>query len=284
MSPAPIGITGATGRLGGRVARALAADGLPLRLIVRDPGRAPELPAAGVARAAYDDPTALRAAFAGLDTLLFVSGAEAADRLAQHRTVVEAAVAAGVRHIVYTSVLGAAPDSTFTLARDHHATEQAITAAGLRSTFLRDSLYADFLPAMAGDDGVIRGPAGDGRVAPVTVDDVADCAAAVLRDPAPHAGRTYDLTGPAALMLTEIAEIITVVTGRPVRYLPETLDEAYASRAHYGAAPWQVDAWVSTYTAIGDGSLDLVSPDVERLSGHPATSVRAMLELGTAAY
>ena len=128
-----------------------------------------------------------------------VSASETPDRVERHRAFVDAAVAAGVRHLVYTSFVGAAPDSVFTLARDHWATEEHIRASGLEFTFLRDNLYADFLTFLVGDDGVIRGPAGDGRAAVVVQDDIADAAVAVLRDPAPHAGRTYDLTGPQAL-------------------------------------------------------------------------------------
>ena len=86
--------------------------------------------------------------------------------------------------------------------------------AGWDTRFLRDNLYADFLPFMVGEDGVIRGPAGDGRAAVVAQDDIADAAVAVLREPSAHAGRTYDLTGPAALTLAEIAATITAVTGR----------------------------------------------------------------------
>src|SRR6185312_12648472 len=111
--------------------------------------------------------------------------------------------------------MGAAPDASFTLARDHWATEEHIRGSGLAFTFLRDNLYADFLPFMAGEDGVIRGPAGDGRAAVVAQDDIADAAVAVLRAPGEHAGRTYDLTGPAAIGLAEAAATITEVTGRP---------------------------------------------------------------------
>ena len=138
-----------------------------------------------------------------------VSGVGVADRLAQHRAFVDAAVAAGVAHLVYTSFFGAAPDCTFTLGRDHYATEEHIRASGMAFTFLRDNFYVDFLPAMVGEDGVIRGPAGDGRVAAVAQDDVADAAVAVLLDPAAHAGATYALTGPEALSLDEVAAILT---------------------------------------------------------------------------
>jgi uncharacterized protein YbjT (DUF2867 family) len=130
---------------------------------------------------------------------------------------------------------------------------------------------------MVGDDGVIRGPAGDGRVSAVARDDVADVAAAVLRSPDDHAGSTYDLTGPQALSLAEVAATITEVTGRHVTFVNETLAEAYASRARFGAPAWQVDAWVSTYTGIAAGEMQMVSADVERVTGHPATSLESLL-------
>jgi uncharacterized protein YbjT (DUF2867 family) len=270
-------ITGSTGRLGGRVARRLADAGVAQRLLVRDVGRAPRLPGAGAVRAPYGDAGAVREALEGTTTVLMVSGSESPDRVEQHRTFVDAAAAAGVAHLVYVSFLGAAPDATFTLARDHAATEEHVRAHGLTATFLRDSLYADFAPALVGEDGAIRGPAGDGRVALVAQDDVADVAVTVLRDPAAHAGRTYDLTGPAALTLAEVAATLTAVTGRAVRYVPETLAEAHASRASYGAPDWQVDAWVSTYTAIAAGELDVVSSAVPDLLGRPATTLEQVL-------
>jgi NAD(P)H dehydrogenase (quinone) len=276
-STARLAVTGSTGRLGGRIARRLADAGVPQRLLVRDPSRAPQLPGSTVATASYDDGAAVRAALDGVSTVLMVSAAEHPDRLAQHHTFVDAAADAGIEHLVYVSFLNAAPDATFTLARDHWATERHVQARGLRATFLRDSLYADFFPLMTGADGVIRGPAGDGRVAAVAQDDVADVAVAVLLDPTAHAGASYDLTGPEALTLTEVAATITAVTGRPVSYRAETLEEAYASRAGYGAPDWQVDAWVSTYTAIAAGELAVVSRAVPDLTGHPARTLAEVL-------
>jgi uncharacterized protein YbjT (DUF2867 family) len=276
-SVAPIAVTGATGQLGGRVARRLAAAGVPQRLLVRDPERAPRLPGADVVQASFSDGAAVRKALAGLETVLMVSASETADRVDQHRTFIDAAVAAGVGHLVYISFYGAAPDATFTLARDHWATEQHIAASGVPCTFLRDNLYADFLPQMVGADGVIRGPAGDGRAAVVAQDDIADAVVAVLRDPGAHAGRGYELTGPEALTLAEVAAVITTVTGRPVSYVQETMEEAYASRASYGAPDWQLDAWVSTYSAIADGSLAAVTTAISELTGHPATPLEQVL-------
>jgi uncharacterized protein YbjT (DUF2867 family) len=273
---APLGITGSTGNLGGRIARLLAEAGVAQRLVVRDPGRAPALPGTSAAKAQYGDFDAVRRALDGLDTVLMVSGAESATRLAEHKTFVDAAADAGIQHLVYVSFYGAAPDATFTLARDHDVTERHIAASGIPHTFLRDNLYADFFPMMAGEDGAIRGPAGDGRVAAVAQDDIAEVAVTVLIDPAAHAGATYSLTGPEALTLTEVAEVLTRTTGRPHRFEDETLEQAYASRSAYGAPDWQLDAWVSTYTAIAAGELAGVTDDIERLTGRAPTSLEQL--------
>src|ERR687890_1387965 len=144
MSDRSIAVTGATGVLGGRVAERLGGtDGIRLRLVVRDASRAPDLPGAEVVEqpGGYADGAGLAAALAGVHTLFLVSAAEAEDRLAQHLTAVDAAAAAGVERVVYTSFLGASPDATFTLARTHAATEAAIRATGMRFTFLRSSMY-----------------------------------------------------------------------------------------------------------------------------------------------
>ncbi|WP_186815224.1 SDR family oxidoreductase [Terrabacter aerolatus] len=273
-----LAVTGSTGWLGGLVARDLAGRGVAQRLLVRDVSRAPDLAGSLAAPCSYREADAARAALEGVETLFMVSAAESEDRLHEHRTFVDAAAAAGVRQVVYVSFFGAAPDATFTLARDHAATEQHLRDSGMAWTFLRDNLYLEFMDHMVGDDGVVRGPAGEGRAAVVSHDDIARVAVAVLLDPHAHAGATYDLTGPESLTFAEMAETITDVTGREVRFHDETLEEAYASRAVYGAPDWQVDAWVSTYTAVAAGELDGVSGDVERLTGRRPTSLREYLE------
>ena len=273
-----LAVTGSTGALGGLVARDLAARGVPQRLLVRRPERAPDLPGVAVVRAPYGDAEACRAALDGVRTLLMVSAAESADRLEQHLTFVAAAAAAGVEHVVYTSFAGAAPDAVFTLARDHHATERALRAAVPSWTFLRDSFYLDVFPLFVGEDGVLRGPAGTGRVAAVAREDVARAAVAVLTDPGAHRNRTYELTGPQALTLDEIAATVAQATGRDVRFHDETLEEAYASRARWNAPRWQQDAWVSTYTSIASGEVARVTDDVTRLTGRRPLSLRELLE------
>jgi uncharacterized protein YbjT (DUF2867 family) len=209
-----------------------------------------------------------------------VSASEDPDRMRLHTNVVEAAGAAGVDRVVYTSFFGAAPDCTFTFGRDHWHTEELIRASGLPHTFLRDNLYIDFLPLMVGADGVIRGPAGDGRTAAVTRDDIADVAATVLLDgTGAHHGRTYDMTGPEAFGLAEAAEELSRAAGRTVTYQAETLEEAYASRASYGAPDWEVAGWVTTYVAIANGDLEAVSGDVAAVAGHPPASLAEFLRL-----
>jgi NAD(P)H dehydrogenase (quinone) len=178
-----------------------------VRLLFRDPRKVPDGVDAVVAD--YGDGESARRALDGVDTVFMVSAAETPERVEHHRTFIDAAAAAGVRHLVYTSFLAAGPESTFTLGRDHWHTEEHIRRSGLAFTLLRDNLYSDFLPNMVGADGVIRGPAANGRASVVARDDVADVAAAVLRDPAAHEAKTYELTGPAALTLTEAAAIIS---------------------------------------------------------------------------
>lgn len=271
-----IGITGATGAVGGRVASRLNAEGRRLRLIVRDPSRLDPLPGGAdgegpdveVRTACYSDTDASREALDGVDVLFMVSAGESTHRLREHLTFIDAAADVQVPHMVYLSFTGASPRATFTFARTHFRTEEHLRASGMAWTILRDNFYFSLLEAMAGQDGVIRGPAGEGRVTAVSHTDVAASAAAVLRSPWDHVERTYELAGPEALSLSEIARTLTAATGRRITYRRESLQEAYASRGDYGVQQWQLDAWVSTYTAIAAGELERRS-DVARLTGRP---------------
>jgi NAD(P)H dehydrogenase (quinone) len=273
-----IGVAGATGGLGSRVAAGLAERGVEQRLIVRDPSRAPSLDGAEVVQAAgYDDREAMRRAFDGVDVLFLPSAGEHPDRVGSlHRPAIEAAVAAGVERVVYTSFLGAAPDCVFTFGRDHFFTEEILRESGIGWTFLRDSIYLDFVPFFAGADGVIRGPAGDGRVAAVARDDIADVALAALLEPG-HEGQAYELSGREAFTMTEAAEILTRHTGREVTFVNETLEEARESRRPSGAPDWEIEGWVTTYAAIAAGELDVVTDDVERIAGHPPMTLVELL-------
>jgi NAD(P)H dehydrogenase (quinone) len=266
----PLGITGSSGQLGHRVASRLAAIGYQQRLLVRNPARAPQLPGAEIAQASYEDGSSMRAALVGVQTLLLVSGYERG-RLAQHYSAIEAAVAAGVERLVYTSFLSAAPQATFTHAREHFLTEQRIRASGLRYTFLRPSFYLDKAPGWFSREGLIRGPAGNGTIAWVCRDDLADVAVAVLTGRG-HDGASYDITGPQALTLSQAAEQFSDVTGLAASYQPETLEEARASRARFNPTKWELEAWVSTYLAIANGEMSVVSHTVQALTGHAPLS------------
>ncbi len=232
------------------------------------PLRAPRLAGAEVVTAGgYDDVAGMRAALEGVRTVLLVSATESADRVGLHTAAIDAAVAAGVERIVYVSFLGAGPHATFTFARDHWHTEEHLRRAGVSFTMLRNSIYLDILPYFPGADGVLRGPAGTGRFAGVARDDIADAATAVLTGTG-HDNLTYELTGPETITMDEVAAELTRATGRLITYDAETLDQAYASRAGFGAPDWEVAGWVTSYAAIAVGELDGVSTDVEDLTGH----------------
>jgi uncharacterized protein YbjT (DUF2867 family) len=273
----PLAITGVTGTVGGQVARILAEAGAELRLLARAPAKAPELPGGVVLPCDYGDRALCERSLEGVETLFMVSGRENEDRLSEHKAFIDAAKAAGVQHVVYTSFMGAAPDAVFTLARDHFHTEEHVKAAGLSYTFLRDNIYLDFLEPFGGPEGIIRGPADEGRVSAVAQADVARSAAAILPDPRAHAQTAYTLTGPEALTLAEAAAIIAKARNRPFRFHDETVPEAYESRKKWPAPQWQYDAWVSTYTAIAAGELAEVTDDVERLTGRRALSLAELL-------
>jgi NAD(P)H dehydrogenase (quinone) len=286
-----IAVTGATGALGSRVAARLAARRVRQLLVVRDLARVPAI--AGIEAVAmgprgYRDEAALAEALVGCETLFLVSGRESETRVVEHAHAIEAAVRVGVERIVYTSFLNAGPDASFTFAHDHFATEQLIRESGLAYTFLRDSQYLDFLPALVGEDGVIRGPAGEGKIAWVARDDVADVAAEVLgaggSSSSEHDGKTYDLTGHEAHTLSWAAEQLSAATGREIRFRNEGVQAAYESRAHLDAPDYLVDGWVTSYVAVGTGELDVVSDAVPRIAGHPAQDLPGWLEANPEAW
>ncbi|KPN18884.1 SDR family oxidoreductase [Arthrobacter sp. Edens01] len=263
----PLAVTGATGALGSMVARLLTDAGVPVRLLARHTAKIPQLPDTATFAVSYADKEHAARALQGTTTLFMVSAAENPYRAQDQRTFVDAAKEAGVQHIVYTSFMGAAPNDVFTFGRDHWDTEEYIKAGGFGYTFLRDSFYQDILPSFVGRDGVIRGPAGDGRFAPVARSDVARSAARILMAPQEHAGRTYTLTGPQALTMAEVAEILSRVTGQDITYHAETLKEAVESRRAAGALDWQAVGWATSYAVIATGELAQVSDDVALLTG-----------------
>ncbi len=279
-----IAVTGATGALGGRVASLLAERDVPIRRVVRDPSRAPSLPDVEVrGDASYADGEAMRRGFEGADTVFLVSAGEDEHRIDLHRNAVDAAAATGVRRIVYTSWVYARPDTAFTFGRDHFGTEEHVKQAGLEWTFLRDSIYTDYVAYFAGADGVIRGPAGDGRVATVVRDDIAECAAVVLAEDG-HAGKAYEITGPERLDADARAAVFAELGGRAVEVV-QVDDAGYAAgMAEATGMPLPVAELYATFgTATRIGALDALSDDFETLTGQAPRSLRDVLTAATPA-
>ncbi|WP_068403021.1 NAD(P)H-binding protein, partial [Kribbia dieselivorans] len=194
-------VTGASGHLGRLVVDSLLARGAkPAELIAgaRSPEKLADLVAAGVSTVAidYDDPATLTSALGGVDRVLLVSGSEVGKRVSQHQNVIDAAAAAGVELLAYTSLVRA-DSSTLPLAPDHLATEQAIAASGVPAVILRNNWYAEnYLPDLdrARETGVLAASGGDGKVTPASRRDYADAAAVVLLGDG-HAGQVYELAG-----------------------------------------------------------------------------------------
>jgi len=273
-----IAVTGAGGNVGSRLAARLAARGARQRLIVRDPSKASTVDGVEIRTASgYIAGDEMRAALEGAHTVFLIPARESAIRVAEHISAIDAAVAAGVERIVYLSLVGAAPDAVFSFARDHYATEQHIRNTGIPYTFLRMNLYMDYIPFMVSPDGLIKGPAGDGRLAAVLRDDIADAAAAVLTSDV-HEGRTYDLTGREAFTAAESATLMSRLSGKDIRFQNETVEEAYTSRATYHAPDWEVAGWVTSFTAIAAGEFAAVTDSVRRLAGHEPVTLMEYLE------
>jgi uncharacterized protein YbjT (DUF2867 family) len=266
-------ITGASGNVGGAAARLLAEQEHQVRLLARDPARAPELAGCEVVAADYGDPASVDRCLQEGDRVFMVSmHREPNERIVLHRQFVEAATRARAGQLVYLSFLSASLESSFPHSRSHRATEELIRASGLPFTFLRTSLYLNAILEELGN-GVMRGPGGDGRVSWVGREDCGAVVAAVLTQSG-HEGQTYDVTGPEAPTLAETAAVISDVCGREFRYDDEPMEEALRWRAGAGYSPWIVRVWTGMYDAIKDGELAPVSDVVERIGGRKPTALR----------
>ncbi len=276
-------VTGATGELGRLVVARLAEAHDPARIVavVRDPSKAKGLAALGVeVRVAnYDDPAALKAAFAGVDRALLISSSEVGRRVEQHRNVIGAAKAANVGLLAYTSLLGA-DTSQLALAAEHLATEQAIAASRLPYAVLRNGWYTENNVAAAPaaiEHGALLGSAGEGRFSTAARQDYAEAAVAVLLADETPAGQTFELAGDEAFTLPEFAAEIGRLSGKPVAYrdLPEAdfraALEAAGLPAPFAALLADSDAGASK------GGLYSDRTDLSRLIGRPTTPWRRTL-------
>jgi NAD(P)H dehydrogenase (quinone) len=287
-------ITGASGHLGRRVVELLLDEhGIApseLILVTRSPDRLSDFAERGaqVRAGDFDEPEGLPAAFAGGERMLLISADQIGQRIRQHTAAVDAARAAGITHIAYTSFLNTdVDDNPAAIAPEHRATEEAIRTAGLISTFLRNSIYAEVQTgdaAAALATGRLVTNAGEGRAAYVSRDDCAAVAAAVLADPSAHENAIYDVTGPDPLDARALAALYAEIGGKPVE--PLLVDDATFTPGlveHAGMPQPVAEAYATFGAAIRAGLLDVRTDVVERLTGHAPRTPHEVLEQQAAA-
>jgi NAD(P)H dehydrogenase (quinone) len=290
-------ITGASGQYGRSATDKLIALGraTDLILMTRTPAKLADRVAKGcdVRYGDYDKPETLAAAVQGAERMLLISGTRVGARVVQHKAAIDAAAAAGVRHIAYTSFIGIDDDANPAEVRhDHIETERLIKASGMEWTMLRDAHYADAMIIMAGP-GMMASKSwphnwGDGREAMVWRDDCVASAVAVLTGTG-HEWQVYNITGPALQSCAELAALVSEITGIDIASIPLTDEQQYAmfdamgiprrpvDDQAVGGIPWNSDDMVTFGQAIRGGFLEVCSGDVERLTGKPARSVRQMI-------
>lgn len=276
-----ITVTGATGQFGNLVIENLLMRGVhpaDIRASVRDVSKAAHHQARGidVRSGDFDDPRALKTAFAGTDRLLIISTAKVGSRVEQHHRAVQAAKEVGVKHIFYTSVVNMQHgDSTSPIAIDHRATEQMIRETGIPYTFLRNSYYAEYMLApvtQALNDKVYVSSVGDGKLGAVARKDLAEAAAVTLSEPG-HENKIYELTYPHAWDYREAVDIISRVSGKPLEYRPVT-DEALAEMMRQAGTPEQaIQMVLGMNRSLRDGDLSVATNDLQQVLGHPVTSL-----------
>lgn len=282
-------VTGATGHLGRLVVTHLLADGVPAGSIVAAGRRTDTLAdlaerGVRVATLDYGQPETIAAALEGAETVLLVSGSEVGQRVDQHRAVIEAAKAAGVRRLVYTSA-PKADTSPLVLAPEHKATEEILRASGLTFTILRNGWYTENYVGdvqRAAETGEIVGAYGDGRVASAPRDDFAAAAAVVLRTEG-HNDAVYELSGDEAWGFDELAAAASEVLGRPVTYRAVSSEQRAADLAAAGLDEGTVGFVVALEENTRDGLLAETPGDLSRLIGRPTTPLVDALRAALAA-
>lgn len=280
-------ITGGSGQLARRVAELVLGQTVPddVILTTRTPAALASLVERGVSvrRADFAEPHSLREAFLGAERLLLVSATDLGQRTAQHLAALDAAKAAGVRHVIYTSCLKPAPPNPAAVAPSHYATEQALMESGLIWTVLRNSLYAEYqLPEAekALETGVLVHNRGSGAVAYVAREDCAAVAAAVLLQSG-HERVVYDVTGGEAFAADDLAALYSQLGGRPVR--TRALDDVDFVATLVGAATgddhlrYGAELVASFGRSIREGYMESCSDAVAKLTGRAPLSLAQVL-------
>ena len=273
-----IAVTGVTGNLGGMVSGLCKKNGIEVRNLARNVEKAEKLGFSNVFKSSYDKSEDTVKSLKGIEVLFMVSGSENPNRVQQHKDFIDAAKIAEVSHIIYLSFYNASKNSIFTLGRDHYATEEYIKENGFKYTFLRDNFYVDFFVDLCREYGEIKGPAGNGKVYAVVRSDVSEVVAKILENPGKCENQTLNMTGPEELSMDEIVKTVSKYFGKEIKYIEETVEEAYESRKIWKAEQWEYDSWVSTYTAIAENEQSGISNDIEKVLGRKATSLVEYLE------
>jgi NAD(P)H dehydrogenase (quinone) len=267
------GVTGATGQLGRLVVEKLKGKGLANSVValVRTPEKAADL-GVEVREFDYSNPEKLADALHGIEKLILISGNELGKRTEQHGNVIDAAKKAGVKQLVYTSLLHA-DRSGLSLAPEHYATEQALKASGLAYTILRNGWYTENYTGSVGGAvaaGAFIGSAGDGKISSAARADFADAAVAVVSGEG-HQNKVYELAGDESFTLAELAAEISKQTGKTIPYnnLPET--EYAKILKSFGIPEGFADAIASWDTGASKGDLFDESHQLSNLIGHPTT-------------
>lgn len=281
-------VTGATGSFGQAAIEFLLKKGVPAQSIVAlarnlEKAQALQKLGVGVRTGDYDDQQSLERAMKDVDQLLFVSGSDIEKRMQQHENVVAAAKAAGVKHIAYTSVARSSDDVSNSpiafVSQSHIQTEKLIRASGIAYTFLQNGLYADMLPVFFGDRVLETGiflPAGDGKAAFTTRRDMAEAAAAVLATKG-HENKAYRIVSPVEHTMAELASTLSELTGKKIGYLKPDVATFHETMKKLGVPDAYIGAMAGFSQAIDRGELTSGASDLERLTGHPATTMREFL-------
>jgi NAD(P)H dehydrogenase (quinone) len=193
-----------------------------------------------------------------------------------HRNAFQAAQRAGVRYLIYLSTLGASPHSRFPMSRDHYESEGFLKDTGVPHAILQDSFYSELAVQMFDEDGVMKGPGGEGKVSWVGREEIAEAAAKLLASDTPLLG-TFPMNGPAALSLSETAALIGSLKHRSLRYEDEPVDAAKEWRSKLGVPTWEVDTWVGSYEAIAAGEFETTDPALGTILGRPASGLQTYI-------
>jgi NAD(P)H dehydrogenase (quinone) len=290
-------ITGASGHYGRSATDKLIALGRAkdLILITRTPAKLAHRVEQGcdVRAGDFDRPETLLAAVQGAQKMLLISGTRVGARVPQHKAAIDAAAAAGVEHIIYTSFVDVSPENPAIVTTDHRETEELIKASGLAWTFLRDAHYADAMIVNAGPGFVASGlwmtSSKGAHEAMVWREDCVESAVAVLTGTG-HANKAYQITGPNRETFAQVVAMMNEIVGCSIKLVETDDDGMYAMFDAMGiprepvddqsvaGIPWNSDDMVSFERAIREGYLDICSGDVELLTGHKPRSVRQMIE------